>query len=157
MTPLLERWPFVRTTLPAILWTILIFIASSIPSNEMPSSTIFQYDKLIHASVFGVLCFLLYRALVLRTPPTGERRAMILSAGATILYGATDELHQLLVPGRSCDIFDWAADALGAMVCILLVVILNRRRKATIPELPPTSSTAGSRDAAPDRSKTPLR
>ena len=35
--------------------------------------------------------------------------------GLGILYGVTDELHQVFVPGRFCDFFDGLADALGVL------------------------------------------
>jgi len=58
---------FFWNTLPAILWPILIFGASSIPAEEIPHAQIFYYDKALHAGVFGVFCFLMYRALTLKT------------------------------------------------------------------------------------------
>jgi VanZ family protein len=33
----------------------------------------------------------------------------------SILYGATDEYHQLHVPGRSASVYDLAANALGGL------------------------------------------
>ncbi|HOX28610.1 MAG TPA: VanZ family protein, partial [bacterium] len=32
------------------------------------------------------------------------------------IYGVTDEIHQAFVPGRQCDIRDWAVDASAADV-----------------------------------------
>jgi VanZ family protein len=32
-----------------------------------------------------------------------------------VAYGASDEVHQAFVPGRSADPADWAADALGVL------------------------------------------
>lgn len=122
---------FAWTTLPAILWPVLIFIASSIPSAEMPHVILFAWDKALHAGVFGIFCFLVYRALVLRTPPMSFGKASMYSLLATILYGATDELHQLFVPGRSSEIFDLLADAVGAGICILIVYIAHRLRRTS--------------------------
>jgi VanZ family protein len=39
---------------------------------------------------------------------------LMLVAGIASLYGATDEVHQLFVPGRNCNAWDWAADTVGA-------------------------------------------
>lgn len=53
-------------------------------------------------------------------------RAAALSVALASLYGAADELHQLLVPGRSCDAADWLVDtvaaALGAAIVYALLV-----------------------------------
>lgn len=46
------------------------------------------------------------------------RRALWLMALAALalasLYGVSDEVHQLFVPGRMCDPADWVTDTLGA-------------------------------------------
>jgi VanZ family protein len=38
------------------------------------------------------------------------------------LYGATDEVHQHFVPGRTCNAWDWLADTLGAAIGAALYV-----------------------------------
>jgi len=35
-----------------------------------------------------------------------------------VLYGATDEWHQLFVEGREVDALDWLADCLGATLAL---------------------------------------
>lgn len=124
---------FFWNTLPAVLWPILIFGASSIPAEEIPHSQIFYYDKLLHAGVFGVFCFLMFRALTLKTPPVSEGKAMLYSVLATILYGVTDELHQFFVPGRTPEIYDLAADGAGALICISILYIVRRIRRPSPP------------------------
>jgi VanZ family protein len=131
MTDFRGNRSFAWTTLPAILWPVLIFLASSIPSAEMPHSILFSYDKALHAGVFGIFCFLVYRAFVLRTPPLSQRKAMMYSLLATILYGATDEIHQMFVPGRSSEILDLVADAVGAGICLLIIYIIHRKRRTS--------------------------
>jgi VanZ family protein len=46
------------------------------------------------------------------------------------LYGASDELHQYFVPGRSAEVADWVADTLGALVAVLFAAWLFRSRRA---------------------------
>ena len=46
------------------------------------------------------------------------------------LYGLSDELHQAMVPGRSSEVGDWVADALGTAVGVLLYLWFHRRRNA---------------------------
>lgn len=79
------------------------------------------FDKLYHAGNFGVLGALLYGA-------TGRAWLGVLLAS---LYGVSDEVHQMYVPGRSADLFDWAADTVGAAVAVLLLVGWRRLRAAT--------------------------
>ena len=48
---------------------------------------------------------------------------LFLSAVVTVVYGFSDEFHQLYVPGRSADMYDLAADAAGALLFVLLAKI----------------------------------
>ena len=40
----------------------------------------------------------------------------ILSTILTSLYAVTDEVHQIFVEGRSCELRDWAIDTAGALI-----------------------------------------
>ena len=44
-----------------------------------------------------------------------------------LAYGASDEWHQSFVPGRSVDVADWIADAIGVVVGVLFYHWLRRR------------------------------
>jgi len=84
------------------------------------------WDKLAHASAYGILGFLALRAchagiLPLRALPA--TLALLLSIG----YGALDELHQRFVPGRDASVEDWIADALGAGAATIVLAWLTRR------------------------------
>lgn len=54
------------------------------------------------------------------------------SVGAAIilgsLYGITDEIHQLFVPGRSCDPADWLVDTIATIVGALIISLFVRQR-----------------------------
>jgi VanZ family protein len=45
------------------------------------------------------------------------------------LYGVSDELHQLFVPGRNCDWHDVVADAAGSLLGAALGSALATRRR----------------------------
>ncbi len=69
-------------------------------------------DKLDHLAEFTVLGALLWNAVLHHHPLPGVTPAIfVLTLGAG--YGALDELHQSLVPGRSMELGDWLADAVG--------------------------------------------
>jgi len=40
----------------------------------------------------------------------------LLAVLASTVYGVTDEVHQRFVPGRTADLLDLAADAVGATI-----------------------------------------
>lgn len=115
---------FVRFQLPAILCAFFIFIGSSIPSAYFPNLSIFEEDKLIHFGFFFALSFLTYRAVKFQTRyPNLSKYALGASLLFTILYGAVDELHQTIVPGRFPDLLDLLADSLGALICVLALYV----------------------------------
>ena len=120
---------FIRYQLPAILWAIVIFVGSSLPASKLPRILFRINDKLIHASIFLVLGFFVYRAfeLRMRRGSFSWRRA-ILTVVAVAAYGVLDELHQALVPGRTPDVWDAAADAVGGICSALVIYVLYRRR-----------------------------
>ena len=124
-----KRFGFTWYTTPAIAWTICIFIASSIPSYEMPAMTILAWDKVIHLGVYFVLAACVFTACSHAGAPITLRRHRI---AATILsvavYGALDEFHQYFVPGRSVDFFDWLADFSGALLFLFLFFVWKRLR-----------------------------
>jgi VanZ family protein len=43
-------------------------------------------------------------------------RVVAAAALFAIIYGATDELHQLFVPGRNADLYDVFADGIGGLL-----------------------------------------
>jgi VanZ family protein len=91
-----------------------VIFTLSAQSNPLPAVTARVWDKLLHLMEYGGLALLLARALV------GDGRSWRAAlVGATLLasaYGATDEYHQSLVPGRESSVLDWSADTLGAIV-----------------------------------------
>lgn len=105
----------------------LIFVFSSIPTLQPPEMLGFRPgDKLLHCLEYAVFGFLLFRSA--RVLIKGVIPAAAAAAAAGILYGLTDEFHQLFVPGRQADPADWAADAVGAALGVLLTVWLQRRK-----------------------------
>ena len=104
--------------LPVLIWAVVIFTLSSIPSL---SSGLGTWDTILrkaaHLAEYAVLGGLLYRAL--------GREPLALAAG--IAYAATDELHQSFVRGRHGSPVDVAIDAVGVAVGMLLWLRLRER------------------------------
>lgn len=95
-------------------YAVLIFLISSIPSLHTPTLGIAFGDKLIHTGEYTVFGYLLMRSGYFLSVPIGY-------IGVTgILYGALDEIHQLWVPGRHADGWDFLADAVGVMLGIFV-------------------------------------
>jgi VanZ family protein len=102
--------------LPLILGCAAIFVASSMPGPPIPTPLAFPHsDKLLHACAYAVLGTLaLFGAA--RRIGAAERRASIEAALVAAIYGASDELHQAFVPGRTSELLDLAADSSGGLL-----------------------------------------
>jgi VanZ family protein len=109
-----NRWIFLITHwLPPFCWALLIFDLSShsFADSTLPFN---HFDKLIHAGIYGILCFLFYRAFLQMQTIWWKEKAVTLSLLFSILYAISDEIHQMFVPMRTPDMMDILADSMGA-------------------------------------------
>jgi VanZ family protein len=120
---------FVRYWLPLLAWVALIFLLSAQPELPQPPGPWLENvrDKVAHAVSYGVLAWLLWRVLRLFYPPTASLGLICVTL--VVSYGASDELHQAFVPGRTASFADLAADAFGAVLATLVLVWAGRRRR----------------------------
>jgi VanZ family protein len=98
--------------LPALAWAALIVFLSSRPTHLVSLQT--GTDKIAHFGAYAVLGFLTARAFA----AAGYSALAAILVG--VLFGATDELHQSFVPGRSSHVGDWIADSLGVVAGVSL-------------------------------------
>ena len=118
--------------LPWQLLMIAIFVVSSISQQHLPAFTEKISDKILHFSAFGLLGLLMVHSFKHSKSSFIQKHAGMLAVIFTSVYGITDELHQLLVPGRFCSIFDWLADTAGAIILVLIFLYhLYFRKRAT--------------------------
>lgn len=80
-------------------------------------------SPLLHAVEFGILGALIF--LALRDGGVHLFRARRLAVALTLLYGVSDEIHQMMVPGRHPSVIDLLADGLGALVAVRVVSALR--------------------------------
>ena len=118
----------IRYWLPVLLYVALIFWVSSMSGLTLPGSGS-GTDKFAHAAEYGVLCFLLVRALKESelVDSLGVASAVALVIGLCI--GLADELFQSTIPGRESDPADFAADAVGLVLAIFLYAVYHRERR----------------------------
>ena len=107
-----------------IFVSILIIIAVLIPGSKLPDVHIGGYDKLIHMAMFCAWVMAVQFDLNKKSFPTLK----ILVAG--LIFSGLTEILQLLIEGRSFDIYDMAADAVGLVFGLLIgAPLVNRLRK----------------------------
>ena len=103
--------------MPPVLWGLFIFLLSSIPNPPLPSTLPSWSDKVTHAALYAVFGALIVRSLTTTRPPLTRIAS----------FGAIDEWHQRLIPGRSSDHRDWYADVSGSIAGSILAFAGLRR------------------------------
>ena len=119
-----------RYWLPPVLWMGVIFILSAQPSLPHAPDTLLDLilKKATHMIEYGILAFLLWRALA-RRRNTFSHSALAIAFLISVLYAASDEYHQTFVPGRHGTLVDVGVDTVGVLVALLVVGRLGRRGK----------------------------
>lgn len=122
MLKFIEKNKIFVVYLPLFLYWMLIFILTTLPSSKLPSVKI--NDKIEHLLAYFGLSVLLGLTLFTQNKSKILKKSYyIFSILFVALYGAMDEIHQLFVPGRSCDINDWAADISGAIIGSIVIYL----------------------------------
>lgn len=110
---------FFQFQLPLIAWCIFIFTVSSIPQTKIPNLLNYS-DKIVHAGVFFILCWLAHVAMFFQPFVFIKKRALLFALLFVILFGISDEFHQMFTPGRTSEIWDLIADTAGGLLYISL-------------------------------------
>lgn len=104
----------------------LIFIASSIPGEALPETSV--SDKFLHLVEFGILSWLLGKALRTSQKEIFVKQATVLSIVITICYSIIDEGHQFFVPYRCVEVYDVVFDGIGAVLAQGIFLIKKREK-----------------------------
>lgn len=117
-----KKYKLFKFWTPVVVWALVIFTFSSQPSTR--ASQIHWQDFIIkksaHMFVFGNLAFLIYRALV-NTTDARRKSAAYIAILCAIIYGFSDEFHQMFTPGREPTLRDVGFDTLGALLALSAV------------------------------------
>ncbi len=120
---------------PALAWSLIILLLTGLPGNFFPEIKSFwewlSPDKVVHLVMFGTLSFLIllgYREKYEK----GNRTKLVLTAVIiSILYGILTELLQRYIfVGRSGNLFDALADAVGALLGWWLFIPVFKKLKS---------------------------
>ena len=104
-----------------------IFYASSLPNPPLPANS----DKPVHWLAYLGLAVVVVRALAGGLPRPVSHGVAAAAVAITVTYGATDEVHQMFVPGRTADVYDLMADAAGAVAGTVVCVVWGRSLQGT--------------------------
>jgi VanZ family protein len=96
----------------------LILVIGSLP--VAPPGTQHFSDKTLHCIAFGILAWLACRAFRYCSPEA-PARALGLGFASSVALGGALELWQAFLPYRSAELLDFVADAVGALIAVLIV------------------------------------
>ena len=134
----------INTLILTILWMIFIFVMSQTPGNDSSKQSNFIVDIIIHIlpitrdtlsfivrkcahmTEYAILAFLIYKTIV------HIEKSLVKSFIFTFLYACTDEFHQLFIAGRAGQFRDVCIDSTGALIMILIIYIINKRKDKKI-------------------------
>jgi VanZ family protein len=115
---------FIRFHLPVVLYGGLIF---SLSSGPVPSADLKNIpDYYLHFLEYCLFSTATFWAIHEGFRPVKGRGSYWLPAVLTILFGISDELHQMFVPSRVTSVLDILADSVGAAAGTMVAVFYNR-------------------------------
>jgi VanZ family protein len=112
---------------PAAVWAVILLSIggrSTVPRVESP----LPLDKAAHFVMYGVLGAL----AVTGWQRAGAKPRLLLVLVLASMVGASDEIHQATVPGRSPEVADWIADTLGIAAAALLILRFTRENHTNV-------------------------
>jgi VanZ family protein len=113
-----------------VLWTVLIIVLLSLPGSAIPKVGIgFQHvDKLVHFILFGIFPVFWSYYFIQKNGKYNWKQLILLFCLISILLGIALEYVQFyLIVNRDFDVMDIIADAFGAIVFGILLIIIERR------------------------------
>ena len=110
-----------------MIWMAIIFIGSS-HSNVVLSESASKDNlmkNLAHIGEYAILAFLIFRALYNREERGFfSKHTWFWALIGAILYGVSDEVHQMFVPTRTAYLGDILMDGVGAGMGLLFAIIV---------------------------------
>jgi VanZ family protein len=106
-----------RIVPPLLLMGLIFFLSAQPDLNSGLGGWDLILRKGAHMTEYGLLWFLWTRVF-------GPLPALAIA----LAYAATDEFHQTFVHGRSGTPVDWAIDAAGVAIAVVLWIAWRRRR-----------------------------
>jgi len=107
-------------------WMSLIWVLSSLPSEDLPSIQVIGVDKVAHILVY--LIWGIFGAIYLKQIQAKCGLSSLIFA-LMFLLAALDEYHQEFIPGRQVSIYDLLANWLGLLLAYGAFHLIIRKRR----------------------------
>lgn len=122
-----QKIPF-KKFLPGIAWFFIVAALTLMPGSDIPKidwmDKIKNFDKIVHAGLFGGLTFLFSLPYFKSGYSFAQKRIHLIRISiAVIIWGITTELIQkFYIPGRDFDFLDWVADSTGVLIAYWICI-----------------------------------
>ena len=122
---------FLKLWFPVVAWAVLIFCLSGIPNLKTGLEFDFILRKISHLIEYQIHVLLLYRAFA-GSFKINAMRLFIYPAVLSFFYAITDELHQSVIPGRNCSIWDVLIDSTGIITFYIINILISRKKNKAV-------------------------
>lgn len=126
-----------------LIWMIIIFIMSSFNAEDSANQSNFIVNiiaNILNINNISLLSLIIRKLahfteyLILGTlvinmfTKNNAKKTYLLSILLCIIYAISDEIHQIFIPGRACQIKDILIDSVGSITGIYLFKLLKKRK-----------------------------
>ena len=131
-----------RDLILVIIWMIVIFIMSALDgttSAEESNIIVNIISKLFNITDITTLTIIVRKlahfteyfilGLLLINLFKNNNKRYLYTIIIGVIYAISDEIHQLFVPGRSCDIKDVMIDTLGLLFSLIIIITYKNLTK----------------------------
>ena len=116
-----------------LVWLLLICYGLFLPANELPVKSLLKiphFDKMVHFSLFFVLCLLFFRPF-----KSLQLKPYVFAPLVSVAIGALLELVQhSITSSRNSDIYDFLANFSGILASILFYRLFVSGKKVSMPK-----------------------
>ena len=126
-----------------LIWMTIIFIMSSFNAEDSANQSNFIVNiiaNILNINNISLLSLIIRKLahfteyLILGTlvinmfTKNNAKKTYLLSILLCIIYAISDEIHQIFVPGRACQLKDILIDSVGSITGIYLFKLLKKRK-----------------------------
>ena len=111
-----------------VICAVVIFCMSSVASSGLPGN-LGKFSYVAHFCEYFGLAALLVLSIYEPSHRFLHKLWVVVAVAIVIasLYGVSDEIHQMFVPGRTPDVFDWMTDTAGATFGAVVTTCVIKR------------------------------
>ena len=110
-----------------ILWILVILILTFTPGPNippLPQWNLISFDTFVHATVFGILVFLMTNTFQRKKArDIFFNYPIVTSVLISTVFGVLIEIFQPYVPGRTFSYQDMVSDTIGAVLGVAIVFV----------------------------------